>query len=102
MLPRRQALGYAEVTLTHDSLWGQAGVSLRGHEFHYSQIIEPADLGPAWRRVYQVRRPRGEAAPAEGFQRGNVLASYIHLHLAGHGQALECFLSRCQESSHGR
>ncbi|MCX6910431.1 MAG: cobyrinate a,c-diamide synthase [Verrucomicrobia bacterium] len=36
MCSRRKSLGYVEVTLSQDSLWGRCGERLRGHEFHYS------------------------------------------------------------------
>ena len=41
MLDRLKSLGYVEITLTKNSLWGECGAGLRGHEFHYSELIEP-------------------------------------------------------------
>src|SRR3989449_7017055 len=38
MRPRRMALGYTEVALTHDTPIGRAGAVARGHEFHYSTL----------------------------------------------------------------
>ena len=35
----------------------------------------------------------------EGFQRGQVLASYVHLHLASHPEALETFIHHCGAKS---
>ena len=40
MLPRRKALGYTEVVLRRQCLLGGPGRVIRGHEFHYSEIVE--------------------------------------------------------------
>ena len=45
MTPKRKVLGYVEVTLQQDTLWGQKGDTCRGHEFHYSDIIPVHHLG---------------------------------------------------------
>jgi cobyrinic acid a,c-diamide synthase len=96
MLSRRRALGYAEVELTDDCLLGPQGRTLRGHEFHYSELLEdPADH-PQWNTAYSVRKRSG-ASTAEGYRRGNVLASYVHLHLASRPQCLENLLERCRK-----
>jgi len=95
MLDRLKMLGYAEVALAADSLWGPAGRVCRGHDFHYSEIVgsPPADLG--WTQVYRVRR--GDRAPAEseGFQNGRVLASYVHLHFASRPELAAHFVTTC-------
>lgn len=96
MLSRRRALGYAEVELTDDCLLGPQGRTLRGHEFHYSELLDdPADH-PQWSTAYSVRKRRSGAPSAEGYRRGNVLASYVHLHLAGRPQSIESFLEHCR------
>ncbi len=38
MLKKRKALGYVEVYLTSDCLLGEKGMTLRGHEYHYSEL----------------------------------------------------------------
>ena len=43
----RKALGYVEVTLNSDSFWGKPGETLRGHEYHYSELTRrPECLHP--------------------------------------------------------
>ncbi len=91
----RTALGYVEATLTDDSLWGSAGDTLRGHEFHYSELIDDPTADSSWQRVYQVRRRMSEKSEAEGFQRGAILASYLHLHLASRPGAITHFINQC-------
>jgi cobyrinic acid a,c-diamide synthase len=98
MLPARKALGYVEVALTEDSLWGRRGDVLRGHEFHYSELIDDPVSDPAWRKVYSLRRRRADTADAvetEGYQNGAILASYLHLHGASRPAAVARFLEQC-------
>jgi cobyrinic acid a,c-diamide synthase len=95
MLAVKKTLGYVEVTLMADSLWGRSGDVFRGHEFHYSELIEDPAADPSWRTVYALRRRRSEIAEKEGFQKGSVLASYTHLVYAARPAAIDHFLNRC-------
>jgi cobyrinic acid a,c-diamide synthase len=96
----KKALGYVEVTLTRDSLWGSAGEKLRGHEFHYSELIDDPTETSGWEMVYTVKRQRSEQVKVEGFQCGAILASYIHLHLASRPAAMERFVNRLARGKH--
>jgi cobyrinic acid a,c-diamide synthase len=73
MHPRLQRMGYRDGVLARDSLLGPAGTRLRGHEFHYSSCA-PEDAADA---AYQLD------GRAEGYAKGNLFASYQHLHFAG-------------------
>ena len=95
MLAAKKALGYVEVTLQEDSLWGGRGETFRGHEFHYSELLDDPAADPSWRRVYTLRRRRSETIEAEGFQKGNILASYTHLYYAARPAAVAHFLKCC-------
>ena len=94
MLAGKKALGYVEVTLTADSLWGCCGEAFRGHEFHYSELVGDPTANPAWRMVYAIRRRRTEAVEAEGFQKGAILASYTHLYHAARPATIDHFINR--------
>lgn len=94
MLEKRKALGYVEACLTQDSLFGKQGELLRGHEFHYSELIESPVGIDGWRSVYQLKRKRSGKLREEGYQRGHVLASYAHLHLASKPAALRWFVDK--------
>jgi cobyrinic acid a,c-diamide synthase len=96
MLPRLSRLGYVEVAFRADGLWGPAGWQCRGHEFHYSQITSDQSRSAGWQPAYALSRRRAESGQPEGFARGNVLASYVHLHWASRPESVQCFLSRCQ------
>jgi cobyrinic acid a,c-diamide synthase len=95
MLPRLKSLGYVEVTLTNNSLWGERGAVLRGHEFHYSELAETVQNDPLWTTVYRMKRRRSEEIFTEGFQQNNVLASYVHLHWASQPRNVETFINQC-------
>jgi cobyrinic acid a,c-diamide synthase len=43
-----------------------------------------------------MRTLRVETPVEEGFQKGNILASYAHLHLASRPRALERFIASCE------
>ncbi|MCL6621188.1 MAG: cobyrinate a,c-diamide synthase [Syntrophobacterales bacterium] len=92
--PRLAALGYREVTLAADTLLGPAGTVLRGHEFHYSDIVA-ADA--ALERVYCITPRRGGAGSREGYTRGNILASYIHLHFGSQPVAAAALVAACKK-----
>ncbi|AFM28174.1 cobyrinate a,c-diamide synthase [Desulfomonile tiedjei] len=93
MLPHRKSLGYVEVTLREDSLFGAAGDRIRGHEFHYSELEEDTLSEVGWNRTYSVMYRRNERAVLEGFQSGAVLATYVHAHFASKPGAVQRFRS---------
>ena len=84
----RLSLGYRAVVAARDTLLLKAGESARGHEFHYSRFLP----GRNWTPAYQVasRQPQ-----AEGYARGNLLASYVHLHCAGQPSLARRFAAAC-------
>jgi cobyrinic acid a,c-diamide synthase len=56
------------------------GTTLRGHEFHYSQIDHGGD---AVRTVLALERGTGIGGGRDGVVLGSVFASYTHLHALG-------------------
>lgn len=88
------ALGYAEVTGTHETGWLRAGESARGHEFRYSMID---DLPASIMRLYSINSRGRERC--EGFAIRATLASYIHLHFKSCPQMAARFLSACANYS---
>ncbi len=95
MCPARKSLGYVEVTLTRECLWGPPGTVLRGHEFHYSELIEK----PACESAYELRYRRRKAPVSEGYLRGGILASYAHLHFASRPECVAHFVKFLQQRS---
>lgn len=73
---QRLSLGYREARLLHDSPFLPAGETLRGHEFHWSDLRKPPPRAKAaYLFAEQGDRP-------EGYAEGSVFASYLHVHLA--------------------
>lgn len=94
MLPRLKRLGYREVTLIGDTLVGPKGTVVRGHEFHYSEIID--DLTTTTTR-YGVKDRNGKGYNTEGYQMNRTLGSYIHLHWGSCIKAAEAFAATCRQ-----
>jgi cobyrinic acid a,c-diamide synthase len=95
MLDRLKTLGYVEVHLTRDTLLGTAGNTLRGHEFHYSELLEDPIRDGQWASAYELKRRGSSAGELEGFQHRQVLASYVHLHWASRPAAVAAFINHC-------
>ncbi|WP_058911280.1 cobyrinate a,c-diamide synthase [Entomohabitans teleogrylli] len=76
---RLTRFGYCEATARQTTLLAEAGETLRGHEFHYS------DFTPRQSAVFDCRKTRDGAVLRNwqgGWQVGNTLGSYLHLHFA--------------------
>lgn len=95
MSKRMIALGYVEARLSDNSLWGKKGDVGRGHEFHYSELIDDPCSDREWKSVYELKKPRSNDVRAEGFQRGNILASYVHLYHSARPAAIDYFIESC-------
>ena len=101
MLDRFNILGYVQVDLLQDSLWGTKDTTIRGHEFHYSEIIEGLEDYSSLQKVYSVKRRSGSESSIEGFQKQNILASYMHLHFASRPQTVKNFV-KTMETNHDK
>jgi cobyrinic acid a,c-diamide synthase len=73
---RKMNLGYRDATLAHDCSLGAQGTRLRGHEFHYASLIEPADPDPPFAFA---RDAHGHPPIPAGSRRGLVTGSFFHV-----------------------
>jgi cobyrinic acid a,c-diamide synthase len=83
----RLTLGYRTATTRLVTPIGPAGTSLRGHEFHYSTTDPTGDA------LHLVGR-HGEGTG--GFGAPHLLASYLHVHLAGREHIATRFVDACR------
>ena len=79
----RLTLGYRSATLLVDTPLGPAGTAVRGHEFHYTHLEPP---GAALELTGRTGTTVG------GFASDRMLASYLHIHLAGRPDLAEAFV----------
>ena len=99
MFPRLKALGYREITLTRETVIGNQGMMIRGHEFHYSEISNPESEGD-YQNVYQITDRSGMNKPPDGFLIKNTLGSYNHLHFGSQPDAASHFVNNCMAYRH--
>ncbi len=71
---RKFHLGYRKATLRADMPGHRAGTVLRGHEFHYTVILDEPDDPLA-----DVVDAEGTAVPETGSRRGHVTGTFFHL-----------------------
>ena len=77
---RPQAHGYTVLEVDAPNPFFETGSTLKGHEFHYSHIVNVGELPPM---VFSLQRGRGIDGARDGIVFKNVLATYTHLHAAG-------------------
>lgn len=82
----RLTLGYREARAATSTPWLASGARVRGHEFHYSELVPAAGAAAAWRLC-----ARGRTRP-EGFVAGGVQASYLHMHWAAYPELARRFV----------
>lgn len=74
----RLTIGYREVEMTRPSILGEPGITIRGHEFHYSSLqFSTAPQYGAW-----LTDAGGRRRAEDGLIAGNTVALYTHLHFA--------------------
>ena len=72
---RRMNLGYRQATLLADCALGRAGSVLRGHEFHYASVTDPAPDLP----LATLQDGAGRDLGTAGARRGQVTGSFFHI-----------------------
>jgi cobyrinic acid a,c-diamide synthase len=82
----RLTLGYRDAVARSGSVLHEEGARVTGHEFHRSTVTPCGSDPPAWGWA---------GAPAEGFVRGGVHASFLHTHPAGSPAAVARFVASC-------
>jgi cobyrinic acid a,c-diamide synthase len=78
---RPQGHGYTIVSVDHENPFFEVGTEIRGHEFHYSKVIEYR--GSMDLLAFQVKRGAGLINGRDGICHKKVLATYTHIHSLG-------------------
>ena len=80
MEPKPQGHGYTSFQTLPGNAWFTSGLTIKGHEFHNSRII---NLDPMVKFAYKVQRGQGIDGVHDGIIYKGILASYNHLHAFG-------------------
>ncbi len=76
-----RAHGYTIVEVEKSNPYFPRGAVFRGHEFHYSSVLEIEEAG--LHMAFNVRRGKGIVDNKDGICYKNILAAYTHLHAVG-------------------
>ncbi|MBI3332617.1 MAG: cobyrinate a,c-diamide synthase [Candidatus Omnitrophica bacterium] len=93
MTDRLQHFGYKQLRARRSSLFARPGEGARGHEFHHSVAEGLPDGATA---AYEAASPHGGGSRAEGYARGNLVASYVHLHFFSNRRWMKRFVRAAQ------
>ncbi|MFN4337028.1 MAG: cobyrinate a,c-diamide synthase [Candidatus Nitrosocaldus sp.] len=96
MIGRRLTLNYTEARVDAPScVIADHGSIVRGHEFHYSTLV---DIAEDSRFAYEMLRGNGVDGKRDGFIVYNTLASYMHIHFI-HKDIVKRFIDLCRRCS---
>ena len=76
-----QGHGYTIVSVARENPYYPAGTELKGHEFHYSKVLEWQ--GEDASLAFSMKKGRGLVNRKDGMVYKNVLATYTHIHALG-------------------
>ena len=99
MFSKLRALGYREINLTHDTVIGKRDLTIRGHEFHYSELTGPTS---GYQTVYRISDRAGVDKEPEGYQINQTLGSYNHLHFGSQPSVAGHFVDNCRKYRYSR
>jgi cobyrinic acid a,c-diamide synthase len=86
---RPEGHGYVVAKVIGENSLFPVGLTIRGHEFHHSNLLSIDDLQFA----YQIQRGKGITGKKDGIVYKNLFASYVHLHALGTPEWAEGFVS---------
>ena len=90
-------LNYTLADVIADNPLSKVNDVLKGHEFHYSKILEiPKDV----RFAYRMKIGIGIDGKYDAWLEHKVLASYMHMHFAYQRRLVKNFLRACKDYSH--
>jgi len=90
MEKKPQGHGYMEVEADCDTPYFPKGSIIRGHEFHYSRMIEGTDKVDT---IFRVKRGSGSFSGRDGLIYKNTVGCYLHIHALGAQMWAENFVA---------
>jgi cobyrinic acid a,c-diamide synthase len=97
VMTKPQGHGYSVLQVDSPNPFFPVGLQLKGHEFHYSRIL--AGSAPL-EAACAIRRGAGAFPGRDGLVRGNVWASYTHLHALATPEWVNSLLSAASDFAH--
>ena len=88
---RLAAMGYRRAVFGQSTVLGPAGMTLRGHEFHYTYAQSPGG------EAVQLFDSGGREITNDSYASKNLFASYMHFHFFSNPSALTSFLAAARE-----
>lgn len=88
---RACTIGYRTLEVTGSCWLGPVGMTVKGHEFHYSSISQPQPVEHIGRIADAARRHERP----EGLVHRNVIALYTHLHFGSRPAVAAHFVQTC-------
>ncbi|MFA4829402.1 MAG: cobyrinate a,c-diamide synthase [Thermodesulfovibrionales bacterium] len=96
-----QAHGYSIVEVQNNNPYYGKRIEIKGHEFHYSRVINPEGAKEFKKRniYFSFRMKRGEGIinKMDGLCYKNVLATYTHIHALGTPEWAEGMIKKAAE-----
>ncbi len=92
MKDKLAALGYVRATALNRSIIAEPGDIIKGHEFHYSEIegIRAQD------QPFTLAGGKGRDGRRDGYVKGHMLASYVHIHFRSNPETIKNYLDTCR------
>jgi cobyrinic acid a,c-diamide synthase len=92
---RPQGHGYTMLRVARPNPFFAVDQTIKGHEFHYSTVLS-SGAGPD-DMAFEMTRGSGLVENRDGLCRGNVLATYTHIHALGTPQWAPALVARSRE-----
>ena len=83
MTNKLQMVGYVSAEIRAESFIGDKGSVINGHEFHFSTEVTTDNESIDDKRPFEFTKMRDGRRYLAGYQVGQTIGSYLHLHFAG-------------------
>ncbi|MDI1471835.1 MAG: hydrogenobyrinic acid a,c-diamide synthase (glutamine-hydrolyzing) [Thermodesulfovibrio sp.] len=93
MFKKPQAHGYVIAKVEQGNPFYNPETEIRGHEFHYSKVIDYDELP---KMSFKIKRGEGIIGEMDGVFYKNTLGTYVHVHALGCPQWIEGILKKAK------